>query len=648
MSKLCKNKYFFFILLTFFIVNGIFAQNIYNSTNVQAIKLYEKGLEKYNARYYDEAKDLFSQALEKDANFAEAHFRLATIHELYKNEAKMLFHFEKAVQNAPTKKAFARAYPMLIYFTLLTADYDKTLQYCEQFIQLKPDDAAALQYAKKVKGDCLYAKEHINTVLPYNAIALPAPINQLYLQYFPALTADNQYLIFTGRKATNNPQRPSGDEDMYISQWNNGQWSNPTSISNQINTAENEGTCSISADGRTIVFTSCNSTPDNLGKCDLYITRKIGDEWTKPVNIGAPINSVAWESQPSLSADGKTLYFVSNRPGGLGGKDIWVSYLGTDNRWTMPKNLGNVVNTVFDEVSPLIHVNGKTLFFSSNGHTGFGGYDIFSAERQANLSWTAPKNMGYPLNTHEDQVGLFITTDGTKGFYSVEKIENGTLKSSILYSFDLPPEMRPSVVSRYVKGKVYNAQTKEPLKADIDLYDLNNNIKQSSVSSDEKNGTYLIVLNEKTQYGLQVLKPGFAFKSLSFQPDENNVATEIDIPLEPIVTGTVFRLENIFFEYGKYDLKETSKTELNELVTFMKANPNVRGEISGHTDNIGQAQANVTLSENRAKAVYDFLVAASIAPNRLEYKGYGDTKPDADNGTEEGRARNRRIEFKIL
>jgi OmpA-OmpF porin, OOP family len=307
------------------------------------------------------------------------------------------------------------------------------------------------------------------------------------------------------------------------------------------------------------------------------------------------------------------------------------------------------VNTNLNEVSPFIHPNGKSLFFGSDGYPGLGGKDIFKTEL-VNKEWTAPQNLGYPINTYEDQLALFISADGKKGYYSVEKLTNGMVKSSILHVFDVPQEIAPTQKSNFVKGIVYDSKTKAKLEAKIDLFDLAEKSRAASVSSDAQNGSYLLVLNQGAEYALEVHRKGYAFKSLTFNYTEGKdiEPLEIDIALDPISQGTVFRLNNIFFDYNKYEIKEKSKAELDELVKFMQENPEVRGEISGHTDNIGVAEANMTLSLNRAKAVYDFLVQAGIDAKRLTFKGYGATKPDMPNDGEEGRARNRRIEFKIL
>ena len=386
-----------------------------------------------------------------------------------------------------------------------------------------------------------------------------------------------------------------------------------------------------------------------MGSCDLFVSYKTGDAWSQPENLGSAINSGAWESQPTLSADGRTLYFVSNRHDGRGGYDIWVSYLDQENQWTKAVNLGSAINTPDDEVSPFIHVNGRTLFFSSKGYKGFGGFDIYYSERSPE-GWTEPENLGYPINTHDDQVSLFVTTDGKKAFYSLDEKRTGRIVGSKIFTFNVPDEITLITESNLVVGKVFDAKTKDYLEADVELIDLTTDSLVAKVKSDPISGDYMMVINQGRKYALYVDKQGYLFKSLSFdyaQEAENNTAT-IDIPLQPIETGSITRLNNIFFAFDKYALEEESKTELTKVIRFLQTNPSVKIEIGGHTDDRGTANYNQELSLKRAESVYNYLVQNEIEANRLSYKGYGQEKPVADNETEEGQAQNRRIEFKIV
>lgn len=631
----------------------------YSIKNKRAIKYYQKARENLRKRKYDEGVALLEKAVKKEPKFLEAHYQLASLYsKIFFNEPgageKVMEHYRQIVQIAPENKRFIHLHIVLGEQYLKEGKYSLARRSARRYLDTKINSPKLNFRAERIIRTCDYAAKGMKTPLPFSPIKLASPLNQLYYQYFPVLTADQNTLIFTGVK-TPPSRRVPADESMFISYRKNGQWSAPESIASNINTTDNEGTCSISADGKVLVYTVCDNRRRRgpgrgvLGSCDLFISVRVGDKWSAPKNLGPKVNSRYWESQPSLSADGKTLYFASRRAGGQGGIDIWMSKMGKDGKWKQAKNLGSQVNTSGDEVSPFIHVNGRTLYFSSDGHQGYGGKDLFSVDLFSLVKGKA-KNLGYPVNDHRDQVGLFITTDGKKGYYTQEELVNNRVATSIMAKFDIPEEIKPKITSNYVKGYVYDVKTKQKLEATIELHDVNTKQLQASVNSDAKNGSYLMVLNNGAEYALEVKKSGYAFKSLKFNyaKGQDEKPLEINIPLEPISAGVVFTLNNVFFEYNKYALKDKSKVELDNLVKFLKENPEISGEVSGHTDNIGDKARNKELSLQRAHSVRDYLVEHGIDASRLIYKGYGDTKPAATNNTNEGRAQNRRIEFKIL
>ncbi len=628
----------------------LWAQKDYATKNSKAISLYEKADEYFKERRFDEGMDCLKKAIAKDDNFAEAHYKMAYTYQVFKQEANAMAAYRKTIAVSKENPKFKRAYYNVGLYELRQGNYTEAKRLAQLFLNATttPSEKATQKQMQKVVADCDYAQANMKNASEITPIKLASPLNQHYLQYYPYLTGDQKTIVYTARE-TPAPNQVDSEENIYVAYAEGAGWTKPTMLSPVINSPENEGTASISADGRTIVFTVCDQSGarQNMGQCDLFISKKVGEDWTKPINLGRNVNSRFWESQPSLSADGKMLYFISSREGGKGGKDIWFSKLGDDDKWLPAQNLAEA-NTDSEETSPFIHPNGKTLFFSSNGREGFGALDIYKME-YINKVWTAPQNLGYPINDHKDQFGLFVTTDGLRGVYSVDKMENGK-PTSELYEFNLPAPARPTFQSNYVKGIVYDSKTKAKLEAKIDLFDLTSKEKQASIASDRVNGNYMLVLNSGAEYGLEVHRKGYAFKSLSFNYTEGKdmKPLEIDIPLEPIAQGTIFTLNNVFFDYNKFTLQDKSKTELDGLVKFMQDNPEVKGEISGHTDNIGSADANKTLSLNRAHAVRDYIVAGGIEASRLTYVGYGSTKPAVPNDTEDNRAKNRRIEFKVL
>ena len=394
-------------------------------------------------------------------------------------------------------------------------------------------------------------------------------------------------------------------------------------------------------------FTACNR-PDGKGKCDIYVSEYTTNGWLPAENIGSPINTEFNEKQPSLSADGRLLFFVSNRPGSKGNYDIWVSQLDENNKWTEPVNLGDSINTEDDEQSPFIHPDKHTLYFSSNGWTSMGGYDVFVSYMKNNslTSWTKPKNLGYPINTNSDEIGFSVNAKGNMAFFSSNRISE---KGKDIYQFELYPDVRPISVT-YMKGKVYDSETNNAISAKFELIDLDNNQLYLDYSSNT-NGEFLVCIPINNQFALNVSHPEYMFYSEHFQLSEDSFKTIPyikNIALKPIKKGNAIVLENIFFETGSYELKKESQAELNKLIQFLNNNKNIKIEIGGHTDNTGTKEGNKQLSEKRAYVVARYLIDAGIDINRITYKGYGDTQPIDDNTTAQGRSKNRRTEFRII
>lgn len=614
-----------------------------STSNKKAQEFYEKGQVAFQARKVEEAFNWFEKSVEKDPSFAEGWLRLGNLYELTRQYGKSLELYQKSIELNPELPALTSAYQFVGNSYLRNGQYKPALKYFEKQLSLSPTTNFLSRRVSRQIETCHFAIDAIQKPYVLNVKPLSQQINRFVSQYFPVLTADRETLIFTATEQANQ------NENLYVSRWKDNDWSAPTSLSSAINTPDNEGTCSISADGRTLVFTACQGRK-GFGNCDLFISYRQGNEWSEPQNLGKDINSAAWESQPSLSADGRMLYFVSDRPGGLGRRDIWVSHLDSLGEWLRPVNLGKAINTTDDELSPFIHANGKTLFFSSEGHIGMGGLDIFFSELD-NGQWSKPQNLGYPINTHEDQVALFITADGKKGYYSLEESQEIGKRNAKLYEFDLPHDLEKQFrKANYLKGLVLDVATKKSVQASVELYNLKTNQIEAIVQSDETSGEYATVLNDGGEYAVFVSREGYFFKSLSFDYSQQTDVggKQLNILLEPLVKNSYEILNNIFFETGKFELEEKSKAELEKLVKLLKINPSLRLEISGHTDDVGKDAENLALSRKRALAVGDYLVQAGIEIQRIKCEGYGKTHPFMPNTSDENRRRNRRIEVKIL
>ena len=570
--------------------------------------------------------------------FRSPYFQLGKLYEQSRQFGNAILNYEKAVNSQEKTSVTEISAQQVGQLHLKKGEYKLALIFLEKGLPAVAPSKLK-RYKARIEG-CKFALAGINKPLIINPLELPKTVNKFDSQYFPVLTADRETMIFTGNQNL--------EENLYQVTFKDSAWTEPVSISDKINTKENEGTATISADGRTLVFTSCGGKK-SVGSCDLYISYKQGDLWTSPQNLGININSPEWDSQPSLSADGRTLYFVSDRKGSLGQRDIWVSKLDSTNIWGKATNLGTPVNTPEDDLSPFIHANGKTLFFASEGHVGMGGLDLYFTENQ-NDRWKEPENLGYPLNTFEDQIALFITADGKKAYYSLEKSQDDKYRRAKIVAIDFPESLQAKFKpTSFLKGTVYDAQTKQKLQADIELIALKNNEILGKISSDTQAGTYTTVLTGGGKYGVFVSKKGYFFKSLNFDfTDKIGSDKTLDISLEPIKKEAKEILNNIFFDTGKWDLKPESTVELDKLVTLLKANPTLPIEISGHTDDVGKDNDNLILSQKRAKSVLDYLVQKGVNSLKIKSEGYGKNRPFVVNNSDENRRLNRRIEVKFL
>lgn len=636
------------IFIFLFSLTQLNAQPALHTKSKKAIELYNSA-DNFRVRgQYKQAIDMLEQAIEKDKNFIEAYFRLGQTYKSFKQYAKSIVYFERGMAIEKDERINRAFWYELGEVYFLAGNYEGASKLLNQYIQAEVpsfQNKARFDNAKKIIGNAEYASKNQQLAKEYGQQALSDTVNCFTMQYFPVLTADQQTLIYTRREGNNN----SDDEDIVISKKDSrGRWLAPVSISENINSSLNEGTSTISADGRKLIFTSCVGR-DGWGSCDLYESNKVGERWSEPKNLGQLVNSSDWESQPSLSADGRTLYFVSDRKGGVGRRDIWISTLDASGNWTRARNLGKDINTVYDEISPFIHVNNSTLYFATNGLTGFGGYDIHYSEREGNGKWSVPVNMGSPINNHEDQFSLFITADGEKAFYSNESLGDNGQSFSKLYEVIVPEARRPRKTN-FVKGIITDKESGKPLLASVELVNIDRDTLEAFTRSDSVSGAYLMVLAKGARYALYVNKRDYLFKSLSFDfvNEQSMEPILINIELEKVKTGSTTVLNNIFFEFDKYDLTPNSLPELDKVVRFLLNDTKASIEIGGHTDATGSDSYNQQLSEKRAATVAGYLIKKGIPQKRVFFKGYGSSKPLAPNSTEMGQKLNRRIEFRIL
>jgi outer membrane protein OmpA-like peptidoglycan-associated protein len=606
-----------------------------------------------NAVDYYQNDDLASaekellKALAVDSTFATGHYFLGEVYLETSQYDKAAAHYCTAIRLEPDQ--LPEAYYLAGKAEFMLGRYEEAVAHLEAYLQQAKKSLSNRKKAGQYLRNAKFASEAVKHPVPFKPVNLGPAINTDANEYFPCLTADNQTLLFT-RLLADRRSATGRQEDFFMSKKQNGSWSRAAAIGLPINTANNEGAPTLSADGNILFFIACENVygygegRQGLGSCDIFRAERMGDGWMQPENIGEPVNSRNWESQPSFSSDGKTLYFVSNRGGGY---NIWQTTLEEDGLWSEPVKLGPNINTDADESSVFIHPDNRTLYFSSNGHPGMGGMDIFMSKPDSTGDWGKPVNLGYPINTSGDDNCLSISSDGTTAFFASDR--EGGYGGLDIYSFELYEEVRPEKVN-YMKGVVFDAETREKLRARFELIDLKTGKVAVESHSNPGNGEFLVCLPGNTNYALNVSRDGYLFFSENFSLTGNNPSSDPflkDVPLHRIRTGEKVVMKNIFFETDKYDLLPESLVELGKLAGFLKKNPDIRIEISGHTDNVGTPAYNQTLSENRARAVYDYLVRAGLDPGRLAYKGLGLSQPIDTNDTEQGRANNRRTEFRI-
>lgn len=478
-----------------------------------------------------------------------------------------------------------------------------------------------------LRESIVFSIEQLDNPLDIDFEKLPHPLNQFEQQYFPSATVDGR-IVFTMRDRLGR-----GDEDLYTSYYHTGSvWSEPVSLSGRINSERNEGAASISADGKTLVFTSCNR-PDNIGSCDLYVSYFRNNDWTQPELLGPEVNSTEWDSQPSLTANGKTLYFVSMREGGLGKQDIWMSEKVGDN-WTPAVNLGPSINTVEDDCSPFIYLDGETLIFSTRGRVGLGGYDLFKSTKQFN-DWSVPENLGSPINNAFDQIGYCISLDQWAYFSSSDV--DGRI---FLQRFKVPDQIVPPVKLDFEEplayGRVVDAVSLAPLSADIFFMENRDTVSQS-VKEDGQ-----ILLDDQLSYS-QLLAKRRGYRNTLLAKKE--FLRDSTIRMQAFKERESLLQSPILFGFDSHEIPESAKSELDGVVRLLKEYPELVIEIGGHADSTGDSGYNQYLSGLRAEAVLTYLLSKSINMDRLFVKAYGESRPASK---EEGiSSANRRAEIKI-
>ncbi|MBL4710259.1 MAG: PD40 domain-containing protein [Flavobacteriales bacterium] len=613
---------------------------------------YEKGSELYEEKLYDEAIEQYEKALEKNENHKNALCYLGYSYQAKENPQKALTYFQK-LQNIDDGSYWAWYLFEKGKVNEELENWDAAAEDYRNFIKLYPKNPTKTHYIHRANCRLSYVlnvekirSSKSNMEEPKN---LGKTINTISADMMPQINPTGDRLYFTSERKGgfddfDKDEENDWGEDIYFTNKEGSNWGKPILLPEPINSYDNDGTSTFSADGQQMIYVKCGD--DGVGSCDLFTAILNGDKWEQPQNLGNVVNSEEWDSQPTLSSDGNSLIFVSSRVGSYDGSmDLYMSIKNKAEMWGPAQNLGPTINTPFGEKSPYLAPDGKTLYFSSIGHSGYGDYDIFVSVFEEG-KWTDSKNLGAPLNSSGEDTYFTISASGEGAYFASNRSGEGGLD---LFSVSIPEALRPKP-SIIVRGVVTNAKSSSLIDAWVLVEDINTGELIATAKSNSLTGKYLVVLPSGRNYSVSANKEGFFFYSNKFEVPETAKYEEIkkDIALKPIEKGARVVLNNIFFETGKATLTQESYIELGKAVALLNANRKMVVEVGGHTDNVGSDLTNMKLSHERAKSVRTYLVKSGISSERLQAKGYGETQPVAENETEEGRKANRRTEFVIL
>lgn len=618
----------------------------WNTKDKKAIKLVEAGMNKageYSPTTgqpkYDEALVLIDKAIARDPQFSDAYFLKAEYNMRMGRTLESIQAYQTLVDIEGFSTSTGYVYYDLAALELLEGMYDEAYIHSKKYATYKntpPEMKAENDWMIKIAEFAIEAKKN---PVPFNPVNVGSGVNSSDLEYFPTLTVEQDQLLFTRRVTSSNGV---WQEDFFISDDLDGYWNTGQPMPKNINTAFNEGAPTFAPDGRTLIFVGCaidgvgyGNGRRGYGSCDLFITKKMGKDWMDPINLPGLVNSQHWETQPSLSSDGQTLYFIRGQIRASGGRnqrngDIYVSKLQEDGSWGKAEKLPSNINTPYSEASVLIHPDGKTLYFSSNGHLGMGGYDLYMSSLQDDGTWSDPKNLGYPINTHKNENSLLVFADGKLAVFASDR--EGGLGGLDLYQFEMPESIQPTKTI-YMTGTVFDAVSGKKLEADFRLVDIETDKEVVRSKSDPLTGEFLVTLPINKQYALFVNREGYLPYSINFDlkvAENSNEPYHRDVPLQPLNSKEENILANVLFDLDSDNLRKESYVELDRFANFLlTSQPNIKIELQGHTDAQGDDAHNLDLSKRRAKSVYDYLVKKGVAAERMTHQGYGETKPSS-------------------
>ena len=663
-----KGLFFIFILsqLTF-----IAQEDVCPEPKKKATKLYNAAK---GARSFAEKYALLLEAIKVDPEYLEVYDELSMINEKKASNAEHpkqaeqyinrgIDYLNKIVEVCPDYRNFYAPLKLGAYY-FNNREYALAKPYFKQVAASPNAYKKDERYAHERLEDIKTYERLVRDSVPFNPQKVVGPSTKRHDEYLPMLSPDNRYLYFTRKMPDENKGSfDSGDKELFIvsRKIGRGKYTGGIPMPSPFNLGQYQGGVSVSVNNKLLFITLVEVIPYQgknragykrmFDNADIFFSEFKDGVWTKLESIGSNINTpTTWEGQPSISSDNKTLYFTRVIDPFGGDMDIYKSERQPDGSWGDPINLGPPINTPGDEKSPFMHSDSYTLYFSSTGHIGLGGYDIFYAKMDGKTNtFHKPVNIGYPINSKKDEHGFIVSKDGDKAYFGSQE-GKGNEKDLNIYSFDLYEQARPEKVV-FVNGGITNNKGEVPEGAKVMLKNTKTE-KEVEAVIDQETGDYVAVMTveEGEDILLTAKKKGYAFSSQLISSDEivigKPVKTE-ETKIKPIEVGEAYRINDINFATNSSEITPRIMKVLDEFIDFLKTNPTLKIDINGYTDNVGNPEDNLLLSENRAKAVYDYLVIEEIIPERLSFKGFGENNPIASNQTEEGRAKNRRTEFVI-
>ncbi len=612
--------------------------------NKKAVKLYEKAKKESNQ---SEKRKILTEVIEMENFYYEALFDLGTSYFKMGKKEKASENLSKVIEICPEYSPYTHFYMGLISYD--AGNLKEAITYFEKFLTYDIKDDEEYLLAKKLLKEAKEDADLFTTRVPFNPVVMPnvcTPADE----YLASISPDNRSFYFIRKTMVSDrnidKSYDSGVNFIELFTRSNkvdGVFDGGEDMNRPFNYKYNNGASAITADNKTMYFVICEN--NQVEFCDIWKTTNINGFWQPFTSAGRAINSDAWDSQPTISFDGKTLIFASNRPGGYGGVDLYMCVKTENGEWGPAVNLGPTINTPDNELTPFLHSDSQTLYFSSKGHKGVGGYDIFYTNKDAEGKWRKPKNLGIPINTEGDDVSFFVSLDGKTGFYSSDKLKGpGGLD---IYTFDLYEKVRPKEVI-YVEGTV----KKEDNTVGASTIEIKNTTTKevTTINVNQDDGSYVAIVTADADHIMTIKEEGVAFTSKLISKEDMGIGTpaKVELTTSEIKVGEAYRINDIVFASNSSLLTDKAKIIIDEFADFVKLNPTLTFAIQGHTDDVGNDNDNLILSENRARSVYEYLIQLGIAKERMSYKGFGEKVTVASNQSEEGRAKNRRTEFKIL